>query len=60
MRAEGENHLPLPDGLVAFDTAQDICVSLGYEHILSALVELLIHQQPQVLLGAALNPFLYY
>lgn len=59
MRAEGENHLPLPDGLT-LDTVQSIFVSLVLECILSALVEILIPQQSQVLLGAALNSFLYY
>lgn len=59
MRAEGENHLPLPDGLT-LDIAQGIFVSLVLECILSALVEILIPQQSQVLLGAALNSILYY
>lgn len=30
-----------------------------FEHMLPALFELLVHQQPQVLVRVALNPFLY-
>lgn len=58
MRAEGENHLPLPDGLT-LDTAQDIFGSRGFERTLSARVEILVPQQSQVPLGAAPNSFLY-
>ena len=57
-RAEGQNHLPQPAGHAAFDAAQDTVGLLGCERTLSAYVQFLIHQYPQVLLRAALNPFI--
>jgi len=56
--AEGQNHLPRPAGHASLDAAQDMVGLLGCERTLSAHVQLFIHQYPQVLLRAALNPFI--
>jgi len=54
----GQNHLPRPAGHAVFDAAQDTAGLLVCECTLSAEVQLFIHQYPQVLLRAALNPFI--
>jgi len=55
---EGQNLLPCPAGHAAFDAAQDTVGLLGCERTVLGCVELLINQNPQVLLlRAALNPF---
>ncbi|KAK4830572.1 hypothetical protein QYF61_011750 [Mycteria americana] len=57
-RVQGENHFPQPADHASFDAAQDTVGFLGCKCTLPAHVELLINQQPQViLLTAALNPF---
>ncbi|KAK4831476.1 hypothetical protein QYF61_017724 [Mycteria americana] len=56
--AEGQNHLCRPAGHASFYAAQDTVGLLGCERTLSAHIELLINQQPQVLLlRAAFSPF---
>ena len=57
--AEGQNPLPQPAGHIAGDAAQGTVGLLGCEHTLLPHVQVLLHQQPQVLLlRAALNPFI--
>jgi len=56
-RAEGLNHRPQCAGHAAFDAAQDTVHLLGCECTLQGHVDLLVNQQPQDLLRAALNPF---
>jgi len=56
-RVEGQNQLPQPAGHTSLDAAQDMVGFLGCKRTLLAHVELLIHQNPQVLLlRAALEP----
>ena len=52
-RVEGNNHLPCPRGHSSFDTVQDTFGLSGCNHTLLAQVQLLVHQDPQVLLGRA-------
>jgi len=55
---EGQNHLLRPAEHTAFDAAQETVGLLGCKLTLPGHVELLINQQPQVLLlRATLNPF---
>jgi len=57
-RVEGQNHLPRPAGRASFDEAQDMVGLLGCDRTLPGHDELVINQQPQVLLlRPALNPF---
>ncbi|KAK4827794.1 hypothetical protein QYF61_021747 [Mycteria americana] len=57
-RVEGENPPPRPAGHASFDAAQDTVGSLGCKRTLLGHVDLVINQQPQVLLlRSALNPF---
>ena len=58
-RLEGQNLLPRPAGHAAFDAAQETAIHLHCERTLSAHVQLVVHQFPEVLLHrAALNPFI--
>jgi len=50
------NHLPRPAGHASLDAAQDTVGFLGCKRTLLAHVELCVHQYPQVLLRAALEP----
>jgi len=43
-RVEGQNHFPQPAGHTAFDAAEGLVGLLGFEHLLSARVQLFIHQ----------------
>jgi len=59
--AEGQNPLPRPAGHAAGDAAQGTVGLLGCEHTLLGRVELLMNQQPQVLLGrGTLGPLSAY
>lgn len=51
-----EGKSPL-SGLAAFDTVQDMFGFLGYKCTLPGHIKLSIHQHPQVLHRAPLNPF---
>ena len=52
-RVEGNSNLPLPAGHLSFDAAQDAVGILGFMHTPLAHVQLLIHQDFQVLLPRA-------
>ena len=55
---EGDDHLPLPAGHPLFNAAQNTIGLLGLKHTLLAHFQLLVHQDPQVLLcRAALKEF---
>jgi len=56
-RVEGQNPLPRPAGHASLDAAQDMVGLLGCEHTLVGHPELLVYQQPQVLLLRAVNSF---
>ena len=52
-RVEGDKHLPLPAGHPFFNAAQHTVGLPGCKHTLLAHVQLLVHQNPQVLLRRA-------
>jgi len=56
-RVEGEDRLPLSDGPPSLDAAQDTLGFLGCKRTLLAHIELLVHQNPQVLCRAELREF---
>lgn len=49
-RVEGGNPLPLPAGHHSFDEAQDMVGLSSCKHMLTAHIQLSIHQNPQILL----------
>jgi len=48
-QVEGDNHLPLPVGHSFFNAAQNTVGLPGCKRVLLARVQLLVHQDPQVL-----------
>lgn len=64
-RVEGGNPLPLPAGHHSFDEAQDMVGLSSCKHMLTAHIQLSIHQNPQILLlrvfaGKKRTPLLYF
>ena len=56
-RVEGQNHLPWPASHTSLDATQAIVGLLGCKRTLTAHVELLINQRPQILLRPVLKLF---